>query len=117
MRIAVLIALALGGSGIIMNARYAASLGSSEEGATVLAVVGVAIDGLAMVLPSVPVGLWRRGHRTLAIVPWCVWPIIVVLSLMASAGYAAVHIGDALAERSKAVSTTMNTAYEIHRCR
>jgi hypothetical protein len=112
-----LIALALGGTGIIMNARYAASLGSSEEGATVLAVVGVAIDVLAMVLPSVPVALWRRGHRTLAIVPWCVWPIIVVLSLMASAGYASVHIGDALAERSKAVTTTVNTASDIQRWR
>jgi len=112
-----LIALALGGTGIIMNARYAASLGSSEEGATVLAVVGVAIDVLAMVLPSVPVALWRRGHRTLAIVPWCVWPIIVVLSLMASAGYASVHIGDALAERSNAVTTTVNTASDIQRWR
>ena len=112
-----LIALALGGTGIIMNARYAASLGSSEEGATVLAVVGVAIDVLAMVLPSVPVALWRRGHRTLAIVPWCLWPIIVVLSLMASAGYASVHIGDALAERSNAVTTTANTASDIQRWR
>src|SRR5882762_8975981 len=112
-----LIALALGGTGIIMNARYAASLGSSEEGATVLAVVGVAIDVLAMVLPSVPVALWRRGHRTLAIVPWCLWPIIVVLSLMASAGYASVHIGDALAERSNAVTTTVNTASDIQRWR
>jgi hypothetical protein len=39
-----LVALALGGTGIIMNARYAASLGSSHESASVLAVVGAAVD-------------------------------------------------------------------------
>jgi len=111
------VALALGGTGIIMNARHAASLGSSDEGATVLAVVGVAVDILAMVLPSVALALWRRDHRPLAIVPWCVWPIMVVLSLMATAGYASLHIGYALAERSKAMTTTANTASDIQRWR
>lgn len=112
-----LVALALGGTGIVMNARYAASLGSSREVATVLAAVGVAVDVLAMVLPSVAVALWRRGHRRLAIVPWCVWPIMVLLSLMASAGYASVHVGEALAERSKRVTATANTASDIQRWR
>jgi hypothetical protein len=112
-----LVAFALGGTGVTMNARYAASLGSSDEGAIVLALVGVAVDVLAMVLPSVAVALWRRGNQTLAIVPWCVWPIMVALSLMASAGYASVHIGDVLAERSRAVTTTVNTASDIQRWR
>jgi hypothetical protein len=47
-----LVALALGGTGLVTNARYAASLGSSDEAAIVLAVVGMAADILAMVLPS-----------------------------------------------------------------
>lgn len=112
-----LVALALGGTGLVMNARYAASLGSSDEGAIVLAVVGVAVDILSMVLPSGAIMLWRRDHPLLAIVPWCVWPIMVVLSLMASAGYASVHIGDALADRSKAMTTTANRASDIQRSR
>jgi hypothetical protein len=37
----------LGGTGVAMNARYAASLAQFGEGGTVLASVGVAVDVLA----------------------------------------------------------------------
>jgi hypothetical protein len=109
--------IALAVTGIIMNARYAASLGGAGEGGTVLALVGTAVDVLAMALPPAAVALWQRGHRLLVVVPWCVWPIMVGLSLMAAIGYASVRIDDALAKRSKAATTTMNTTSDILRWR
>jgi hypothetical protein len=62
-----LAALDLGGSGLIMNARYAASLGSGE-GATVQAMIAIAIDAIALVLLSAGYLLWNRGHRRLAVI-------------------------------------------------
>jgi hypothetical protein len=113
----VFVALALGGTGIIMNARYAASLGSSDEGATVLAVVGVAVDLLAMIFPSVALALWRRGHRSLAMVPWTMWPVMVVLSLMATAGFASSNLADVFAQRSRAAFTAAGIEDTVRRLR
>jgi hypothetical protein len=112
-----LVALALGGTGIIMNARYAASLGSSDEGATVLAVVGVAVDLLAMIFPSVALALWRRGHRSLAMVPWTMWPVMVALSLMAAAGFASSNLADVFAQRSRAAFTAAGIEDTVRRLR
>jgi hypothetical protein len=66
----VLVAPVLGGTGLVMNARYVSSLGGSGEGATVLALVGLSVNVL---------GRWRSrwwvarcggvGHRLLAMVP------------------------------------------------
>ena len=112
-----LVALALGGTGIIMNARYAASLGSSDESATVLAVVGVAVDLLAMIFPSVALALWRRGHRSLAMVPWTMWPVMVVLSLMAAAGFASSNLADVFAQRSRVAFTAAGIEDTVRRLR
>jgi hypothetical protein len=109
----VLVLLALGGTGLVMNARYASSLGRSGEGETVLAVVGIAIDILALVLPSVGCALWSRGHRLRAVLAWGLWPLMVGFSLMATVGFSATHIGAAIAARS----TEANKASDIQQWR
>ena len=46
--------------GLVMNARFAASFGQTAEAAALLAAIGLAVDLLAVVLPSVGVQLWQR---------------------------------------------------------
>jgi hypothetical protein len=104
-----LAALDLGGSGLVMNARYASSLGSGE-GATIQAAIGIAIDAIALVLLSAGYLLWSHGHRRFAVLAWIVWPVILGLSLMNTIGFSATHISDALAKRSAAVAKTSNAA-------
>jgi hypothetical protein len=98
-----LVVLAFVGAGLVMNARYAASLGHTDEAATVQAVIGIGVDVLALVLLSVGWALWSRGHPALAVIAWFVWPVMVGFSLMGITGFFATNISDALAERSAAV--------------
>jgi hypothetical protein len=102
-----LAALDLAGSGLAMNARYAASLGSGE-GATIQAAIGIAIDAIALVLLSAGYLLWNHGHWRFAVLAWIVWPVMLGLSLMNTIGFSATNISDALAKRSAAVSKTSN---------
>jgi hypothetical protein len=104
-----LAALDLAGSGLAMNARYAASLGSGE-GATIQAAIGIAIDAVALVLLSAGYLLWSRGHRRFAVLAWIVWPVMLGLSLMNTIGFSATNISDALARRSAAVTKTTAAA-------
>src|SRR5258705_8632913 len=102
-----LAALDLAGSGLVMNARYAASLGSGE-GATIQAAIGIAIDAIALVLLSAGYLLWNHGHCRFAVLAWIVWPVMLGLSLLNTIGFSATHISDALAKRSAAVTKTSN---------
>jgi hypothetical protein len=104
-----LAALDLVGSGLVMNARYAASLGSGE-GATIQAAIGIAIDAIALVLLSAGYLLWSNGHRRFAVLAWIVWPAMLGLSLMNTIGFSATHISDALARRSAVVTAATNKA-------
>src|SRR5262249_24606192 len=65
---AVLFATALGlaAIGLTMNARFAASFGQTTEAAVILAAIGLAIDVLAVVLPTVAVLLWHHRARASA---------------------------------------------------
>jgi hypothetical protein len=99
--------LDLGGSGLVMNARYAASLGSGE-GATIQAAIGIAIDAIALVLLSAGYLLWSHGHCRFAVLAWIVWPVMLGLSLLNTIGFSATDISDALAKRSAAVTKTSN---------
>jgi hypothetical protein len=78
----------LGGSGLVMNALYASSLGSGE-GATIQAAIGIAIDAIALVLLSAGYLLLNHGHRRLAVLAWIVWPVMLGLSLMNTIGFSA----------------------------
>jgi hypothetical protein len=104
-----LAALDLAGSGLVMNARYASSLGSGES-ATIQALIGIAIDAIALALLSAGYLLWSHGHRRFAVLAWIVWPAMLGLSLMNTIGFSATNISDALAKRSAAITKASTEA-------
>ena len=59
--------------GLIMNARFAASFCQSVEAAVLLATIGLAVDMLAVVLPTVAAQLWQRRSVMAAGAAWTIW--------------------------------------------
>lgn len=96
-----LTALGLTAVGLVMNARFAASFGQTAEAAVLLAGIGLAVDLLAVVLPSVGVQFWHRRSVLAAASAWTIWLAVLVLTLLAAMGFASTNIGDAVAGRAK----------------
>jgi hypothetical protein len=97
-------ALILAGVGLATNAQFAASLGQTPAAATLLAALGVAIDGLALILPCVAGVLWRGRHRLASVTAWSVWAGAVTVTLIAAAGFAAGNIGDSVTARGAKIA-------------
>jgi hypothetical protein len=97
-------ALILAGVGLLTNAQFAASLGQTPVSSTLLAALGFAIDGLALILPSVSTILWRGRHRLASLGAWAVWAGAVTVTLIAAAGFAAGNIGDSVTERGAKIA-------------
>jgi hypothetical protein len=89
-------ALALAGSGIVINGWFARSLGSTEVAGWLFLTVGVAADVCALALPSVAAHL-RGPRRALA---WALWTMTVAWALIASIGFVSVNVADVAATRS-----------------
>ena len=99
-----LTALGLTAVGLVMNARFAASFGQTAEAALLLAAIGLAVDLLAVVLPSVGVQFWHRRSLLAAASAWTIWLAVLVLTLLAAMGFASTNIGDAVAGRARIAS-------------
>jgi hypothetical protein len=97
-------ALILAGVGLLTNAQFAASLGQTPVSSTLLAALGFAIDGLALILPSVSTVLWRGRHRLASVSAWAVWAGAVTVTLIAAAGFAAGNIGDSVTARGAKIA-------------
>jgi hypothetical protein len=97
----VVTAVAMALVGLVMNARFAASFGQTAEAAALLAMIGLAIDVLAVSLPSVAAQLWHGRSRSASAVAWSIWLIALTMSLLAAAGFASTNIGDAVAGRAR----------------
>jgi hypothetical protein len=110
-------ALGLAGVGLILNARFAASFGQTAEAATLLAAIGLAIDMLAVVLPTAAAQLWRRRNQVTASAAWVIWVLAVVMTLLAAVGFAATHIGDAVAGRTKVATESAALSATLDRLR
>jgi hypothetical protein len=87
--------------GLVMNARFAASFGQTLEAAALLAAIGLAIDLLAVVLPSVGVQFWHRRSLVASAAAWSIWLAVLTMTWLAATGFASTHIGDAVAGRAK----------------
>jgi hypothetical protein len=112
-----LAALGLAVIGLTVNTRFAASFGQTAEAALLLASLGLAIDLLAIVLPSAAAQLWRDGHAVASIAAWSIWLIALMMTLLASMGFAATNIGDGVAGRGKVASETAGLAADVVRLR
>ena len=110
-------ALSLTAVGLIMNARFAASFGQTAEAAVLLAAIGLAVDLLAVVLPSVGVQLWHRRSILAAGSAWTIWLAVLVLTLLAAMGFASTNIGDAVAGRARIATETALLSERIDRLR
>lgn len=112
-----LTALGLTAVGLVMNARFAASFGQTAEAAVLLAAIGLAVDLLAVVLPSVGVQLWHRRSILAAGSAWTIWLAVLVLTLLAAMGFASTNIGDAVAGRARIASETVLLTERMDRLR
>jgi hypothetical protein len=112
-----LAAVSLGLVALAINARFMWGFGRSQDAAAMLAILGFVIDLLAVVLPTVAMELWWLGHRPGSALAWCCWVVAVSMTLMASAGWSATNIGDAIAGRSMASDRTGSLVDRLDRAR
>jgi len=110
-------AIGLTAVGLVMNARFAASFGQTAEAAVLLAAIGLAVDLLAVSLPSVGVQLWHRRSIATAGAAWIIWVGVLTLALLAATGFASTNIGDAVAGRAKIASESAALSERIERLR
>jgi hypothetical protein len=110
--IAYLVAYGLFVVGLTINVTLAISYApqSSWWHATIMALEGVAIEVLAFRSPSWGCELWRGGSKVASAAAWGIWPVMIVMSLMAATGFSASTIGDVLAKRSAAMTTAATAA-------
>jgi len=113
--IAYLVAYGLFVVGLIINVTLAISYApqSSWWRAIIMALEGVAIEVLAFRSPSWGCELWRGGSKVAAAAAWGIWPVMIVMSLMAATGFSASAIGDVLAQRSAAMATASTAATKV----
>ena len=96
--------LAMAGIGIFMNAQFAASLGQTQQSAAILAAIGASVDITAVILPSIGSALWQSKHQAASVGAWLIYVGVMLLTLLASAGFAASNIGDTVANRNASIS-------------
>ena len=110
-------AVGLTGVGLVMNARFAASFGQTVEAGVLLATIGLAVDMLAVVLPTVGVQLWQRRSVLAAGAAWTIWIAALTMTMLAATGFASTNIGDAVAGRAKVVGENAALTERISRLR
>jgi hypothetical protein len=110
-------AVGLTGVGLIMNARFAASFGQTVEAGVLLATIGLAVDMLAVVLPTVGVQLWQRRSILAAGAAWTIWMAALTMTMLAATGFASTNIGDAVAGRAKIAGESTALTERIGRLR
>jgi hypothetical protein len=110
-------ALGMATIGLVMNARFAASFGQTAEAAVLLAAIGLSIDVLAVVMPTVAAQLWHNRLRPAAAIAWLMWTAALTMTLLAAIGFASTQIGDAVAGRTKMATENVILAERIERFR
>lgn len=110
-------ALCLAAVGLILNAHFAASLGQTGLAAVLLAAIGLAIDMLAVALPTAASKLWQGRHRPAAFAAWLIWAGALVMMLLAGIGFASMNIGDTVAGRAKVANESVALNARLERLR
>jgi len=111
------VAAALASLGTILNARYAATFGRSADSAAILAGLGMITDLLATTSPTAATQLWAAKHRMSALALWAIWLGATCMMLLASSGFAARELGDALADRARIIDQGHGYSDRLHRLR
>jgi hypothetical protein len=106
----VILALAIAGLAIGINAQVGWRFGTTTLAAATFAGLSITADLLAIVLPSTAVALWWHRQRLLATAAWLTWTLAVAMAMLASVGFASLHMGDTAAARAAIVTTAAATA-------
>lgn len=107
--IVMLLGLATAAVGLWLNASFLWSFGRTSDAGITLAVIGIVTDAITLVLPAVTAGLWARRRPILTIAAVTVYLVAVVMTGLNALGFAATHIGDAVASRQAATTTSIAT--------
>src|SRR5215475_4863091 len=83
--------------GIRINAWYGGTLGKTAEASALIAGLSVSADLLALVLPATARTLWVDGHRVVAGIAWALWAVTIMITLIATIGFAALNVTDIVA--------------------
>jgi hypothetical protein len=110
-------ALALAAVGLVLNANFAASLGQSGLAAVLLAAIGLAMDVMAVTLPTAASRLWHQRHPLAAVTAWLIWAGALAMMLLAGIGFASTNIGDAVAGRAKIADERAALSERLERLR
>ena len=94
--------LATAAVGLWLNASFLRAFGRTSDAGVTLAVIGGVTDTATLVLPPTLVGLWARRRFVLMATALSVYLLAVVMTALASLGFASTHIGDAVTGRSAA---------------
>jgi hypothetical protein len=86
--------------GLWLNASFLWAFGRTFDASVTLAVIGGITDIATLVLPPTLVGLWARRRFVLMATALAVYLLTVVMTALASLGFASTHIGDAVTGRS-----------------
>jgi hypothetical protein len=106
----IILALAIAGLAIGINAQVGWHFGTTPLAAGTFAGLSIAADMLAIVLPSAAVALWWNCRRILSASAWMVWGLAASMAILASLGFASLHMGDTAAARASIVTTATATA-------
>lgn len=93
------LAIGLAAVGLIANATFGASMGTTAWQQTLYALLWAAIDGVAFWLPSMALCLWRNQHRIPSAAAWVVCVGAIYASALAVNGFLSSTVGNTIAER------------------
>jgi len=109
------LAAAIAWFGIRINAWYGGTLGKTAEASALIAGLSVSADLLALVLPATARTLWVDGHRVVAGIAWALWAVTIVITLIATIGFAALNVTDVVAARARVVAESAALTARIER--
>jgi len=109
-------AVGLNGRGSRHERAFCFLLRPSVEAAVLLATIGLAVDLLAVILPTVGVQLLQRHAFLAAGAAWTIWVAALGMTLLAATGFASTNIGDAVAGRAKVAARARRSPIELDGC-
>ena len=109
------LASAIAWFGIQINAWYGGTLGATAEASSLISGLSVSADILALILPAAARTLWFNCHRVGSAVAWALWTVTIVITFMATVGFAALNIADTTAARGKIVAEAVILRTRIDR--
>jgi len=109
------VALAVAGVGLWVDVSFLAGFGRDSASGQAFGTLGFAVDIATLILPSVGFALWKARRYALSAILCPVYSISVLMTLLASIGFASVNIGQTVSERSATINVRTRIEQTITR--